>query len=170
MSKERYVIAPIHLSEGYAVSLSLVKIVAIAVIALLTWTNGRGLAYGRVIHNLFTTTKAGAPAALILAGLLFEWNSEAVQVNFGDLWSPRHAATLAPGLTAASAFGLFVAICLAQTGSLFSADTWNNITFTAGEVKDPRWNIPLSLVLGTGSSSHSMCWPTWRISRRSRSR
>ena len=54
-----------------------------------------------------------------------------------------------PGLSACTAFGLFVAICVSQTGSLFSADAWNNITFTAGEVKDPRRNIPLSLALGT---------------------
>src|SRR5439155_7185882 len=49
----------------------------------------------------------------------------------------------------AGAFGLFVAFCVAQVGSLFSADAWNNITFTAGEVKEPRRNIPLSLALGT---------------------
>ena len=55
-----------------------------------------------------------------------------------------------PGLSAVTAFGLFVAVLVAQTGSLFSADAWNNITFTAGEVKDPRRNIPLSLALGTG--------------------
>src|SRR5262249_19166288 len=54
------------------------------------------------------------------------------------------------GLTAATTFGLFVAICVSQTGSLFSADAWNNITFTAGEVKDPKRNIPLALVFGTG--------------------
>ena len=54
-----------------------------------------------------------------------------------------------PGLSAITAFGLFVAICVSQTGSLFSADAWNNITFTAGEVKDPRRNIPLSLAFGT---------------------
>ena len=53
------------------------------------------------------------------------------------------------GLTAATAFGLFVAVCVAQTNSLFSADAWNNITFTAGEVKDPKRNIPLSLAFGT---------------------
>ena len=53
------------------------------------------------------------------------------------------------GLTAATAFGLFVGICVSQTDSLFSADAWNNITFTAGEVKDPRRNIPLSLAFGT---------------------
>jgi APA family basic amino acid/polyamine antiporter len=57
---------------------------------------------------------------------------------------------LGGGLTAATAFGLFVGICVAQTGSLFSADAWNNITFTAGEVKDPKRNIPLSLAFGTG--------------------
>jgi APA family basic amino acid/polyamine antiporter len=49
-----------------------------------------------------------------------------------------------------TAFGLFVAICVSQTGSLFSSDAWNNVTFTAGEVRDPRRNIPLSLALGTG--------------------
>jgi APA family basic amino acid/polyamine antiporter len=53
------------------------------------------------------------------------------------------------GLTAATAFGLFVGICVAQTNSLFSADAWNNITFTAGEVINPRRNVPLSLALGT---------------------
>ena len=53
------------------------------------------------------------------------------------------------GLTAAAPFGLFVGICVAQTNSLFSADAWNNITFTAGEVKDPRRTIPLSLAFGT---------------------
>jgi APA family basic amino acid/polyamine antiporter len=53
------------------------------------------------------------------------------------------------GLTAAVASGLFVAICVAQTNSLFSADAWNNITFTAGEVKNPKRNIPLSLAFGT---------------------
>jgi APA family basic amino acid/polyamine antiporter len=57
---------------------------------------------------------------------------------------------LGGGLTAVSAFGLFVGVCVAQTGSLFSADAWNNITFTAGEVKDPKRNIPLSLAFGTG--------------------
>src|SRR6185369_11962325 len=54
------------------------------------------------------------------------------------------------GLTAITTFGLFVGICVSQTNSLFSADAWNNITFTAGEVKDPKRNIPLSLAMGTG--------------------
>jgi APA family basic amino acid/polyamine antiporter len=118
-------------------------------IALLTWTNTRGLEYGRIIQNIFTTTKSGALAALILLGIVVGRNSAAVSDNFGALWSVRSAAPIGPGLSAVTAFGLFVAICVSQAGSLFSADAWNNITFTAGEVKDPRRNIPLSLALGT---------------------
>ncbi len=102
------------------------------------------------MQNVFTTAKTGALAALVVVGLLLGWNHEAVAANFGNLWSPRGYVEIVPGLTATTAFGLFVAICVAQTGSLFSSDAWNNITFTAGEVKDPRRNIPLSLALGTG--------------------
>jgi APA family basic amino acid/polyamine antiporter len=118
-------------------------------IAFLTWTNTRGLQYGKIIQNVFTTAKTGALAILIVVGVLLGWNHAAVSDNFGNLWTVRGATEIVPGLTAATAFGLFVAICVSQTGSLFSADAWNNITFTAGEVKEPRRNIPLSLALGT---------------------
>jgi APA family basic amino acid/polyamine antiporter len=73
-----------------------------------------------------------------------------VAENFGNLWTARGFVPVAPGLTPESAFGLLVALCVAQTGSLFSADAWNNITFTAGEVQNPRRNVPLSLAMGTG--------------------
>ena len=69
--------------------------------------------------------------------------------NFGDAWTIRGAAATS-GLTPETGFGLFVALCVAQVGSLFAADSWNNITFTAGEVKDPRRNVPRSLALGVG--------------------
>src|SRR5262245_21450786 len=118
-------------------------------IALLTWTNTRGLEYGKIIQNVFTTAKTGALVGLIVVGVLLGWNQAAVSDNFGNLWSVRGQVDIVPGLTAVTAFGLFVAICVSQTGSLFSADAWNNITFTAGEVKEPRRNIPLSLALGT---------------------
>jgi basic amino acid/polyamine antiporter, APA family len=149
IADDHYLIRPIHLSTGYAVSLSTTQLVGVALIALLTWTNTRGLEYGRIIQNIFTTTKSGALAALILLGLFVGRNSAAVSDNFGALWSVRSASPIVPGLSAITTFGLFVAICVAQTGSLFSADAWNNITFTAGEVKEPRRNIPLSLALGT---------------------
>src|SRR5207253_10895663 len=70
--------------------------------------------------------------------------------NFSDFWTRHPIEAVEEGLTAASLFGLFIALCVVQTGSLFSSDAWNNITFTAGEVKDPRRTIPLSLALGTG--------------------
>jgi basic amino acid/polyamine antiporter, APA family len=149
IADDHYLIRPIHISTGYAVSLSTTQLVGVVLIALLTWTNTRGLEYGRIIQNIFTTTKSGALVALVLLGIFVGWNSTAVSDNFGAPWTVRSAAPIVPGLSAVSAFGLFVAICVAQTGSLFSADAWNNITFTAGEVKDPRRNIPLSLAFGT---------------------
>jgi APA family basic amino acid/polyamine antiporter len=150
IAEDFYLIPPIHLSQGYAVSLSTTQLVGILLIVFLTWTNTRGLEWGRIIQNIFTTTKTGALVGLILVGLLLGWNSDAVSRNFGGFWTVQNVSEIAPGLSAMSAFGLIVAICVAQTGSLFSADAWNNITFTAGEVKDPRKNIPLSLVFGTG--------------------
>src|SRR6202007_974470 len=76
--------------------------------------------------------------------------SGAGAANFSDFWSLRGGLQeVGKGLTAATAFGLFVGICVAQTNSLFSADAWNNITFTAGEVKDPKRNIPLSMAFVT---------------------
>ena len=146
---DNYLVPPIHLSTGYALSLSTTQVVATVIIAFLSWTNTRGLEYGKIIQNVFTTAKTGALLGLILVGVLLGWNHTAVADNFGNLWTTRGAVEIVPGLTAATAFGLFVAVCVSQTGSLFSADAWNNITFTAGEVRDPRRNIPLSLALGT---------------------
>jgi APA family basic amino acid/polyamine antiporter len=149
IAEDHYLLAPLHVSRGYAVSLSTTQLVGILMIALLTWTNTRGLNYGRIIQNIFTTAKTGALAGLILVGLFLGWNHAAVADNFGQLWARRGTVEIVPGLSAMSAFGLVIAIGVSQTGSLFSADAWNNITFTAGEVKDPRRNIPLSLALGT---------------------
>jgi basic amino acid/polyamine antiporter, APA family len=149
ISESRYLIPPVHLSTGYALSLSTAQLVAIVLIVVLTWTNTKGLKYGKAIQNVFTVAKVGALLALVLVGVAIGWNSGAVEMNFGDLWTPRDAEPIAGGLSALTAFGLFVALCVSQTGSLFSADAWNNITFTAGEVKDPRRNVPLSLAFGT---------------------
>jgi APA family basic amino acid/polyamine antiporter len=149
IADDHYLIAPIHLSTGYALSLTTTQFVAILLILFLTWANTRGLAYGKVITTVFTTAKTGALLVLILVGLVLGWNHAAVADNFGHLWTPHGAQDLVPGLAAVTSFGMFVAICVSQTGSLFASDAWNNITYTAGEVKDPRRNIPLSLALGT---------------------
>jgi APA family basic amino acid/polyamine antiporter len=149
VAEDRYLVAPVHLSTGYAVSLSTAQLIGAVLIAFLTWTNTRGLKYGKIIQNIFTTTKTGSLIALIAAGIFIGRNADAVAANFGDMWSPRGFEPIAPGVSVVSAFGIFVALCVAQTGSLFSADAWNNITFTAGEVKNPRRDVPLSLAFGT---------------------
>lgn len=150
LSEDRYLVPPVHFTSGYALSLSTVQLVAVLMIVFLTWTNTRGLQYGKLLQNVFTSAKTGALVALILIGLTLGWNAGAVTLNFGDAWTPRGTAPIAPGLTATSGFGLLIALTIAQVGSLFASDAWNNITFTAGEVKNPRRNIPLSLALGTG--------------------
>jgi APA family basic amino acid/polyamine antiporter len=149
IAEDRYLIAPIHFSGGYALSLSTAQLVGILMIGLLTWTNSKGLEYGRIVQNVFTTAKTGALGGLILAGILLGWNHQAVADNFGSFWARRGVTDIVPGMNATTAIGLFVAVCVSQTGSLFSADAWNNITFTAGEVKDPQRNVARSLALGT---------------------
>ncbi|MHB1425776.1 MAG: APC family permease [Gemmataceae bacterium] len=152
ISEEKYLLSPLNLTRGYAVSLSTAQLVGVLMIVVLTATNICGLRYGKLVQNLFTVTKTSALLGLIVVGLALGWNAEAVSANFGDLWTARGELTdMANGLTAATAFGLFVALCVSQTGSLFSSDTWNNVTFTAGEVRQPRRNLPLSLFLGTSS-------------------
>src|SRR3954449_5516363 len=149
VSESNYLIEPIRFG-GYAISLSTAQFLGLAMIALLTFMNTRGLSIGKLIQNMFTTAKTGALIALILLGIIVGVKSGAGAANFSDFWTLRGGLQeVGAGLTAVSAFGLFVGICVAQTNSLFSADAWNNITFTAGEVINPRRNVPLSLALGT---------------------
>jgi basic amino acid/polyamine antiporter, APA family len=149
VSESHYLVNPIHIGSKYALSLSTAQLVGVLLIVLLTWMNTRGLKLGKIVQNVFTVTKTGALVGLILLGLIVGYNATAAHANFGDFWAVRGSLQDVGGLTAATAFGLFVALCVTQTNSLFSADAWNNITFTAGEVKDPKRNIPLSLAFGT---------------------
>jgi len=149
VSESNYLIAPIRFG-GYALSLSTAQLVGLALIGFLTFTNTRGLEVGKLVQNVFTTAKTSALLALIVLGIIVGLRSGAGAENFSHFWTLRGGLQeVGAGLTAATAFGLFVGICVAQTNSLFSADAWNNITFTAGEVKDPRRNVPLSLAFGT---------------------
>src|SRR5262245_7023787 len=150
VSENNYIIKPLHLSSGYAFSLSTAQLVGVLMIALLTWMNTRGLKLGKLVQNIFTVTKTGALIALILLGVTAGYQAIAAGPNFADLWTVRGTLqNVGGGPTAAPVFGLFIAICVAQTNSLFAADSWHNITFTAGEVKEPKRNIPLSLAIGT---------------------
>ena len=154
ISETNYIIEPIRIgASSYAFSLSTAQLLGIAMIALLTWMNTRGLNLGKTVQNIFTFAKTGSLIALIILGIIVGLVSypEIAAANFGDLWTVRGTLQdVGQGLTATAAFGLFVGLCVAQTNSLFSADAWHNVTFTAGEVKDPKRNLPLSLLLGTG--------------------
>lgn len=154
ISEDHYLINPLHVSSQYAFSLNTAQLVAIIVIILLTWTNSRGLEYGKWVQNIFTVAKTAALLGLIVLGLWFGWHTGAIRENFAHAWTayahgPTAVTAVTAGLDATTILGLFVAICVAQTGSLFSADSWHDITFTAGEVKDPRRTLPLSLAIGT---------------------
>lgn len=149
VSEDHYIIPPIRISTHYAVSLSTAQSLAVAIIAVLTFTNTRGLRYGKAIQNIFTVAKTAALFALIAAGIFVGWNSAAIRANFADFWHPRGFKPLTPSLDATTAFGLFVALCLSQTGSLFSADSWHNIAFAAGEVRQPERNVTRAMVIGT---------------------
>ncbi|MGH9357644.1 MAG: APC family permease [Terriglobia bacterium] len=149
ISETSYLIPPIHLSQHYAISLSSGQLAAILVVALLSWTNTRGLEYGKIVQNFFTVAKVGALLGIVLVGLFLARGGEALRVNLSSFWSARGTVPLSEGLTATTTLGLLVALCVSQSGSLFAADAWHDVTFAAGEVKDPRRTLPRALVIGT---------------------
>lgn len=147
ISEEKYLISPIRISSHYALSLSTAQLLGIGIIAFLTFSNSLGLRYGKLIQNVFTIAKTGALGGLIVLGIHGR-NAFALQANFSHPWHARGIESLGGGLTAATMSGLLVAIRLSQTGSLFSADSWHNIAFAAGEVKRPERNVTLAMVIG----------------------
>src|SRR6266704_1192418 len=157
ISPTQWIIPPIILSRNYAISLSTQQLVAVLIIAFLTVVNTRGLELGKLIQNIFTSAKTLSLIALIALGIFVGRNANALSTNFTNFWTPGAAAPIRSDLSfvatvsaTGGALGMLIAVCVAQVGSLFSADAWNNITFTAGEVREPRRNIPLSLAMGTG--------------------
>ena len=143
---------PIHIGPmvlgNMDVGLNTQNLVAIAIIWLLTVVNVFGVKTGAMVQNVFTITKVFSLALLIVVGFMVGRNPAAVAANFNHFWAvgPGHA-----DLGIVSGFLLVATlISVAQVGSLFSADAWNNVTFTAGEVKNPKRDLPLSLALGTG--------------------
>jgi APA family basic amino acid/polyamine antiporter len=155
-----WIVHPITLSSKFAISLSVQQLVAVLMIVFLTFLNTLGVRLGKLIQNIFTSAKTLSLLGLILLGVFVGKNAGAITENFSHFWAIRNAQPIEPGagflrsfvptITAASgAFGLFVAFGVAQVGSLFSADAWNNIGFTAGEVKNPKRDVALSMAFGT---------------------
>lgn len=124
--------------ESSGFSLSTAQLLGITVIWILTLSNFRQVKSGAFVQNIFTFSKIAALVFIIGAGIYFIIRSPNV----------LSTALPAPGSVRDIGIGVF---CAALVGAIFSADAWNNITFTAGEVKNPERNVPLSLLLGTGS-------------------
>jgi APA family basic amino acid/polyamine antiporter len=113
--------------------------VAITIIVLLTLVNTRGIRTGALVQNVFTFAKVGALLGLAGLGFLLGRNPDAIAINFHDFWRGADWS-----------WATIAIVGSAMVGPLFSSDAWNNVTFTAGEVRDPKRNLPLSLGLGVG--------------------
>ncbi len=145
----KFAVGPMMLG-GMDVGLNTQNLVAILVVIALSIINIFGVKTGAIIQNIFTTAKVSALLGLVLFGIFLGRNAQAVAANFGaNFWKNSSLSSLhdVGGGVLVSAL---TALAIAQVGSLFSADAWNNVTFTAGEVKNPSRNLPLSLAVGTG--------------------
>jgi basic amino acid/polyamine antiporter, APA family len=144
-----FLLGPMTLG-GMDVGLNTQNLVAILMIAVLSVINIFGIKTGALIQNIFTAAKVSALLGLVILGVLLGRNAQALAANFGaNFWKNASLGTL-HDVGGGVLVSTLTVLAIAQVGSLFSADAWNNVTFTAGEVKNPNRNLPLSLALGTG--------------------
>ena len=149
VSESHYLIAPVRVLPGYALSLSTAQALALCIILLVTFVNCYGVQWGKLIQNVFTVAKlTGMVALLGLGGYAFLRSPAIFHANFAHPWLPLPVSPIGR-VNVATALGMLIAVCVSQTGSLFSADAWHDITFVAGEVRNPKRNLPLALGLGT---------------------
>jgi APA family basic amino acid/polyamine antiporter len=123
------------------VGLSPQRVIALITVWILTWINLRGVREGKLVQTTLTIAKVGVLALLVILGLTVGRNATAILANFGP-------GNFAPHVDINSAF--VIAFGAAMVGSLFSSDSWNNVTFAAAEVQNPKRNLPLALALGAG--------------------
>jgi APA family basic amino acid/polyamine antiporter len=133
---------------------SAAQLVAIATIVLLTGVNLRGIHGGKLVQNTFTLAKIISLAGLIVLGLAAARHAGAWSRNLAGFWSASWTHVSGGAIASVeplAGVGLLAALGASLVGSLFASDAWNNITFTAGEVVEPKRTIPMSLALGTGA-------------------
>ncbi len=126
------------------------QVLGIALIILLTFINTKGIETGKIIQTIFTSTKILSLFGLIIAGFVaFNW--DVWTANWQNPWTAQHLTKSATGIDTESLLtgAVLGAVASAMVGSIFSSDAWNNVTFIAGEIKNPKKNIGLSLFLGT---------------------
>ncbi len=131
------------------VKINAAQLVAIATIVILTWVNARGVKNGKIIQTVFTLVKILSLGGLIIAGLVGAFNTEIWSANWSGAWDAARWDLNTGTVASIGGAALFAGIVSAMVGSVFSSDAWNNVTFIAGEVRNPRRNIGLSLFLGT---------------------
>ncbi len=138
------------------VGLNTQNLAAVVIVIFLSVLNIFGVRTGAIVQNVFTFAKTAALLGLVLLGLFVGRNAAAIAANFGANfwhnagWGALHPVQVGIGGPIAMV-GVLTIVAISQVGSLFSSDAWNNVTFTAGEVKNPQRNLPLSLALGTGT-------------------
>lgn len=135
----------IHLGESFTISAA--QLMSIGIIVLLTYSNTRGVKGGKIIQNIFTSTKLISLFGLIIAGWVM-FQPEVWHTNWTNAFSASKEVSEG-SWTAISGTALLGGIAAAMVGSVFSSDAWNNVTFIAGEMKNPQRNIGLSLFFGT---------------------
>ncbi len=123
------------------------QLLAIVLIVFLTYTNTKGVKGGKWIQNIFTSTKLISLLGLIIAGFIF-FKPDVWSANWSNAWDMK-SLTADGGISVVIGTAILGAIAASMVGSIFSSDAWNNVTFIAGEIKNPKRNIGLSLFLGT---------------------
>ncbi len=126
------------------------QIVSILLIVLLTWINTGGIKSGKVIQTVFTVVKLLSLFGLIVFGFLLAAKTEIWNANWQDAWGMKTRNADGSILSGVAGSAVLGAIAASMVGSIFSSDAWNNVTFIAGEIKEPQRNIPLGLFIGTG--------------------
>ena len=144
---------PISLGGGYAISLSTQQLTAIGLVALLTWTNTRGLKLGTLVQNTFTFAKTAALAGVVAVGLLLGWSATSAPRtsawwdSWANGWSPQIAQ---PGFKFVGGFAIILLLGKSMVGPIFAQTAWTNVTFLGSEVRDPGRNLVRALLIGSG--------------------
>jgi APA family basic amino acid/polyamine antiporter len=127
------------------------RLLAIISIVILTYANTRGVKEGKIIQNIFSTTKLGAIALLIILGFFLGANADVISQNFSNIFDASSTVKTDDGwvTTAIGGFAIILALGVTQVGTLFSSDAWNGLTFAGDEVVEPKKTIPRGLAIGT---------------------